>query len=47
METTPDVRLKSPLPGETASLRLPDYMVCLCRGCREYVFVIVPHIITN
>jgi hypothetical protein len=32
----PNVRLKSPLPGETASLRLPDYTVCLCRGCREY-----------
>src|ERR1700676_5052347 len=29
-------RLKSGLPGETASFRLPDRTVCLCRGCRGY-----------
>src|ERR1700692_2292223 len=29
-------RLKSPLPAETASFRLPDRTVCLCRRCREY-----------
>src|SRR5580700_4064874 len=28
--------LKSPLPAETASFRLPDRTVCLCLGRREY-----------